>query len=99
MPYAVDNLRSPKVLRIRCLRSLGSAIYFPLPLSYHHNTYISSKDLCTTTSCIKMAADAPRKCSGGDCENDAGSLQCPNCQKLGKESYFCSQDCFKRNWV
>jgi methionyl aminopeptidase len=46
-----------------------------------------------------MAGDAPRKCSGADCENDAGSLQCPNCQKLGKESYFCSQDCFKRNWA
>lgn len=47
-----------------------------------------------------MAADeAPRKCSGKDCDNDASSLQCPNCQKLGKESYFCSQDCFKRNWV
>jgi methionyl aminopeptidase len=43
--------------------------------------------------------DAPRKCSSKDCENDAGSLQCPNCQKIGKESYFCSQDCFKRNWV
>jgi len=46
-----------------------------------------------------MATDAPRKCSGADCENDAGTLQCPNCQKLGKESYFCSQDCFKRNWA
>ncbi|XPS71306.1 Methionyl aminopeptidase [Ascochyta lentis] len=46
-----------------------------------------------------MAGDAPRKCAGTDCENDAGSLQCPNCQKLGKESYFCSQDCFKRNWA
>jgi methionyl aminopeptidase len=48
---------------------------------------------------INMAGDAPRKCAGADCENDAGSLQCPNCQKLGKESYFCSQDCFKRNWA
>ncbi|KAJ4286446.1 Methionine aminopeptidase 1 [Kalmusia sp. IMI 367209] len=48
-----------------------------------------------------MAGDAPtaRKCSGKDCENDAGQLQCPNCQKMGKESYFCSQDCFKRNWA
>jgi len=46
-----------------------------------------------------MATDAPRKCAGKDCENDASSLQCPNCQKLGKENYFCSQDCFKRNWV
>lgn len=45
-----------------------------------------------------MAGDAPRKCSSKDCDNEAGSLQCPNCQKLGKESYFCSQDCFKRNW-
>lgn len=43
-------------------------------------------------------ANAARKCSGSDCDNDAGQLQCPNCQKLGKESYFCSQDCFKRNW-
>ncbi|KAI4637637.1 uncharacterized protein J4E88_002108 [Alternaria novae-zelandiae] len=46
-----------------------------------------------------MATDAPRKCAGKDCENDASSLQCPNCQKLGKENYFCSQDCFKRNWA
>jgi len=36
---------------------------------------------------------------GDDCNNDAGSLQCPTCLKNGnKESYFCSQDCFKRNW-
>lgn len=40
-----------------------------------------------------------RKCMGDDCNNDAGSLQCPTCLKLGiKDSYFCSQDCFKRNW-
>ncbi|KAF2000706.1 methionine aminopeptidase [Amniculicola lignicola CBS 123094] len=45
-----------------------------------------------------MATETPaRTCSG--CENDASALQCPNCQKLGKESYFCSQDCFKRNWA
>ena len=43
---------------------------------------------------------AKRKCMGDDCENDAGSLQCPTCLKLDiKDSYFCSQDCFKRNWV
>ncbi|EPE27509.1 Creatinase/aminopeptidase [Glarea lozoyensis ATCC 20868] len=42
---------------------------------------------------------APRKCMGGDCDNDAGSLQCPTCLKHGmKESFFCSQDCFVRNW-
>jgi hypothetical protein len=45
-------------------------------------------------------AVAVRKCMGDDCDNDAGSLQCPTCLKLGvKDSYFCSQDCFKRNWV
>ncbi|KAF7542170.1 hypothetical protein G7054_g60 [Neopestalotiopsis clavispora] len=39
------------------------------------------------------------KCQGADCENDAGALQCPTCQKLGmKNGYFCSQDCFKKNW-
>lgn len=43
-------------------------------------------------------ADEPRKCLGKDCPNDASTLQCPTCQKLGKESYFCSQDCFKKNW-
>lgn len=55
-------------------------------------------DPLSTTS---MAAEsAARKCMGGDCENDAGTLQCPTCLKLGmKDSYFCSQDCFKRNWV
>ncbi|KAI7780532.1 hypothetical protein LA080_015933 [Diaporthe eres] len=40
-----------------------------------------------------------RKCLSVDCENDAGSLQCPTCLKLGiKDSFFCSQDCFKKNW-
>lgn len=43
---------------------------------------------------------AKKKCLGVDCDNDAGSLQCPTCLKLGiKDSYFCSQDCFKKNWV
>jgi hypothetical protein len=49
-----------------------------------------------------MADEPPtkRKCLSADCENDAGSLQCPTCLKLGiKDSYFCSQDCFKKNWV
>ncbi|KAK8103513.1 methionine aminopeptidase 1 [Apiospora kogelbergensis] len=42
---------------------------------------------------------AKKKCLGTDCENDAGALQCPTCLKLGiKGSFFCSQDCFKKNW-
>ncbi|KAB5584908.1 peptidase M24, structural domain-containing protein [Coniochaeta sp. 2T2.1] len=49
-----------------------------------------------------MAVEPPtkRKCMGVDCPNDASSLQCPTCLKLGiKDSFFCSQDCFKKNWV
>ena len=49
-----------------------------------------------------MAEEPPtkRKCLGADCENDAGTLQCPKCLSLGiKDSFFCSQDCFKKNWV
>ncbi|EGU79763.1 methionyl aminopeptidase [Fusarium oxysporum f. sp. raphani 54005] len=48
-----------------------------------------------------MTADPPAKkeCMGADCQNEAGSLQCPTCLKLGvKDSFFCSQECFKRNW-
>ena len=49
-----------------------------------------------------MAEEPPtkRKCLGADCSNDTGSLQCPKCLSLGiKDSFFCSQDCFKKNWV
>ncbi|KAH6665321.1 methionine aminopeptidase [Plectosphaerella plurivora] len=43
---------------------------------------------------------AKRKCLGADCPNDAGALQCPTCLKAGiKDSFFCSQDCFKKNWT
>ena len=47
----------------------------------------------------EVTVNQERKCEGADCDKDAGSLQCPTCQKLGKEAYFCGQDCFKRNWV
>ncbi|ESZ97245.1 methionine aminopeptidase [Sclerotinia borealis F-4128] len=44
-------------------------------------------------------SESIRKCIGVECENDAGSLQCPTCLKIGtKDSFFCSQDCFKRSW-
>ncbi|PLB36625.1 putative methionine aminopeptidase, type I [Aspergillus candidus] len=47
-----------------------------------------------------MAVDpSDRKCQGVDCGKEAGNLQCPTCLKLGfHDSYFCSQDCFKKNW-
>lgn len=45
-------------------------------------------------------SDPKNKCCGTDCDNEAGTLQCPTCLKLGvKGSYFCSQECFKKNWV
>ncbi|KAI0449738.1 methionine aminopeptidase 1 [Xylaria acuta] len=44
-------------------------------------------------------AASKTKCLGADCKKDAGSLQCPTCLKQGRESFFCSQDCFKRNWT
>lgn len=55
-----------------------------------HSTFISG---------IIMAASATRKCTGLDCPNHAGTLQCPTCLKMGTDSFFCSQDCFKRSWV
>ena len=49
---------------------------------------------------LSEQAPAKRKCLGAGCGKDAGDLQCPTCLKLGiHDSYFCSQDCFKRNWV
>nr|OQO18667.1 hypothetical protein B0A51_14315 [Rachicladosporium sp. CCFEE 5018] len=47
----------------------------------------------------EIVVQSQRKCEGADCSEDAGTLQCPTCQKLGKEAFFCSQDCFKRNWA
>ena len=38
-------------------------------------------------------------CSGADCGKEAsGSLKCPTCLKNNVSSYFCGQECFKRNW-
>ncbi|CAJ0762297.1 14564_t:CDS:2, partial [Entrophospora sp. SA101] len=37
-------------------------------------------------------------CKGEDC-NKPAKLQCPTCLKAKiSGSYFCSQDCFKKNW-
>jgi len=44
--------------------------------------------------------ETKRKCLSEDCDNEAGNLECPKCKSLGiKNSNFCSQECFKRNWV
>ena len=39
-------------------------------------------------------------CNGAACQNEA-NLQCPTCIKLGieKMGFFCSQECFKSNWL
>lgn len=39
------------------------------------------------------------KCAGVNCANEAGTLKCPTCLKIGKEISFCSQDCFKKSWT
>lgn len=40
------------------------------------------------------------QCNGADCEQPA-NLQCPVCieKKLNAIGYFCSQECFKKNWA
>ena len=47
---------------------------------------------------MRDVAATQNKCAGVDCQNEAGSLRCPTCLKIGKETSFCSQDCFKRSW-
>ncbi|KAI9010482.1 hypothetical protein CLU79DRAFT_773238 [Phycomyces nitens] len=35
-----------------------------------------------------------------DISNNPAKLQCPTCLKLKIEgSFFCSQECFKKNWA
>jgi methionyl aminopeptidase len=39
-------------------------------------------------------------CASQGCENPVtGNLACPNCKKLGLDNYFCTQDCFKKNYA
>ena len=38
------------------------------------------------------------RCAGVECDKDAGSLKCPTCLKIGMETSFCSQECFKSSW-
>ncbi|KAJ2166905.1 Methionine aminopeptidase 1 [Coemansia sp. RSA 1807] len=44
-----------------------------------------------------MSAIDQHTCKTEGCDKPA-ALQCPTCAKLGLESYFCSQDCFRTNW-
>jgi len=39
-------------------------------------------------------------CSSPGCSNPVTSnLACPNCRKLGLNNYFCTQECFKKNYA
>ncbi|KAI9304153.1 methionine aminopeptidase 1-like protein [Cunninghamella echinulata] len=46
-----------------------------------------------------MATEVDTVCSSLECSNVA-RLQCPTCvkQRLVQNSFFCSQDCFKKSW-
>lgn len=40
------------------------------------------------------------QCASPGCDNPVtGNLACPNCKKLGIDNYFCTQDCFKKNYA
>lgn len=70
----------------------------PPPTSVYTRTTQPSKT--NTTSAMAEEPPTKRKCLSADCDQDAGSLQCPTCLKVGiKDSFFCSQECFKKNWV
>lgn len=46
-----------------------------------------------------MASAEGKVCQSSGCDKPA-KLQCPTCLKLKIEgSFFCSQECFKSNWV
>lgn len=89
-----------KGLWLHCLRCYcGSTSTEEIPVNKQSSHTTSSH----SSWHLKIAAtmsNPEQKCSGADCDNDAGTLQCPTCLKLGvNSSYFCNQDCFKRNWV
>lgn len=39
-------------------------------------------------------------CASAGCNNSVSTnLACPNCKKLGLDNYFCTQECFKKNYA
>eukprot|EP00122_Pirum_gemmata_P017712 Pgem_evm1s16595 len=46
-----------------------------------------------------MSVASQKDCIGIECGKPA-TMQCPTCIKYKMEpSFFCAQDCFKKNWV
>jgi hypothetical protein len=77
---------------------IPQSIFFSLPSIFFSKCFFTYP--LTNSLRANMAIEvATRKCMGLECENNAGSLQCPTCLKMGTDSFFCSQDCFKRSWV
>lgn len=59
--------------------------------------------LSTVTSPLnkhsKMVASLPNVCCQGCGEVTDSRLCCPRCSNFGRASFFCSQNCFRRNWA
>lgn len=96
----------PTYLRISCTDiSLNRACHFRSVQWPPYSSSVSCEYLDYRTiryPAMTMSKEPPtkRKCLGADCDQDASDLQCPTCMKLDiKDSYFCSQQCFTRNWV
>jgi hypothetical protein len=71
---------------------------FPTPARYQQDSRLLKLEISTMAD--DTTATPAKQCMGDGCPNDAGSLQCPTCLKLGlKDSFFCSQECFKKSWV
>lgn len=90
----------------RPLRQIGASLFRPLlfvaPLRFYAR---KSRDLpflpprLMKTESPSASVDAQQPCQGADCGEKA-KLFCPTCMKLGlAKTYFCSQDCFKKNWA
>lgn len=80
---------------------IGSHPARPKLEAHNYPRYSFSKQRRPVITIAKMdqAAELPRKCPGLECENDASTLQCPKCKEMSVDTFFCSQDCFKRSWV
>jgi len=56
-------------------------------------------DSTETEQSTSQEAELVHSCAGTDCSEPA-KLQCPTCVKFsGPPTYFCNQDCFKKNWA
>eukprot|EP00391_Amoebophrya_sp_Ameob2_P009886 CAMPEP_0178991504 /NCGR_PEP_ID=MMETSP0795-20121207/5565_1 /TAXON_ID=88552 /ORGANISM="Amoebophrya sp., Strain Ameob2" /LENGTH=837 /DNA_ID=CAMNT_0020683221 /DNA_START=146 /DNA_END=2659 /DNA_ORIENTATION=+ len=58
-----------------------------------------SGPLSTSTSSLPVEQQLPRNISCQGCGQQTGSeLCCPTCNQYGRSSFFCTQECFRKNW-